>query len=225
VQFIDKSLRVFLLEGLGARGMARLEQRIVKVAANTDTFKIMKDPRILFDQRLYAEFDVDIKKVKLRTLLKNLLASSDTYMPRSVPKDIYDTLMRLKKLREKNTVHEVLASDLWPSAKSVVDLERNYGDALNGDDLHGNPPKRKVRRRGQRTTRNEDDAQKSDFASEATSVLSMEDLRESQKKEANGSVKNSLREADPAASALPGNPSVLGRSDASADLAVSSSRL
>ena len=218
VQFIDKSLRVFLLEGISSKGMLRLENRIIKVAANTDTFKIMKDPRLLFDKRIYSEFDVDIKKVKLRTLLKNLLANSETYMPRSVPKDIYDTLMQLKKIREKNTIHEVLASALWPSAKSVVDLERNYGDALNDDDLYGNPPRRKVKRRGQRTTRNEEEAQKSDFASEATSVLSMEDLRESQKKEINGSVKNSLREAEAGASALPGNPSVLGKSDASADL-------
>ena len=196
VELFDKSYRVFLLEGISQSGMKKLEERITKVAANTDKFKIMKDPRILFHERIYSEFDVDVKKVKLRTLLKTLLSYPDTYMPRAVPKDIYETLMQLKRLREKNTVHEVLASDLWPSGKSVIDLERNYGDALNDDDLYGNPLKRKIKRRGHRGNRIDDESQKSDFASEATSVLSMEDLRESQRKEANLSMRNSVREGE-----------------------------
>ena len=180
VEVIDKHFRMFLLEGLGDSGMQRLEAIITKTSANTASFKIMKNPRLTFDERMYAEFDLDVKKVKLRTSLKSLLAQPKLYSRKTVPQEVYDTLVRLHRLREKNTIAEVLDSDLWPAASAVVELERNYGDALNDDDLYGIQPKRKLRKRG---TRGSVQKASSDFASEATSVISMEEVRESQLRE------------------------------------------
>lgn len=66
--------------------------------------------------------------------------------------------------------------------QSIINFERNYGEALNDDDLYGIPKRRKIKRRGQKAHTGDMSAQKSDFASEVTSVISMEDIRESQQK-------------------------------------------
>ena len=182
VEFMDKQYRMFVLEGLSTQGMRKLQERIPKIAANTDLFKVMKDPTITFEHRLYADFNVDIKKVKLRTNLKVLIGQPQMYLREKIPQETYDAVMRLKKMREKNTIVEVVESDLWLKAPDIIAFERNYGEALNDDDLYGIPVKRKIKKRGQKTIPSGKDDQKSDFASEATSVLSMEDLRESHKK-------------------------------------------
>jgi len=181
VEFMDKQFRMFIVEGLRAKGMAKLQELIHKTAANTELFKIMKDPTITFDHRLYADFDIDIKKVKLRTNLKSLVAQPQMYLREKIPQETYDTIMRLKRMREKNTIYEVISSDLWLTAPAIISFERNYGEALNDDDLYGIPIKKKIRKRGQKAQPLKDD-QKSDFASEVTSVISMDDLRESQRK-------------------------------------------
>ena len=117
VEFIDKHYRVFILEGVSHLGMKKLEERIKKTDANSAKFKIMKDPNIVFDHRLYSDFDVDIKKVKLREPLKTLVNQPQLYLREKVPIEIYNTIISLVKLKEKNTIFEVVSSDLWLSAE------------------------------------------------------------------------------------------------------------
>lgn len=113
VEFMDKHFRMFILEGVTHLGMRKLQERIIKTAANTPNFKIMKDPSITFDHRLYSDFDVDVKKVKLREPLKTLLLLPQLYLREKVPLQTYTTIMTLANTKEKNTIHELVSSDLW----------------------------------------------------------------------------------------------------------------
>lgn len=179
VEFIDKHWRIFILEGLGKGGMCQLEARINKSAPNNSQFKIMKDSTILFDQRLYSDFDVDVKRIKLRTPLKSLILMPNLFLREKVPLEIYEIIIKLTKLLEKETVHEVVTSNLWPDIKSIINFERNYGEALNDDDYFGKESKR--RRVNKPGTEKQGSTHNSGFASEITSVVSMEDLRTSRK--------------------------------------------
>lgn len=124
VEFIDMHYRLFVVEGVGHLGMKKLEERIVKSTANNSNFKIMKDPTITFEHRLYSEFDVDIKKIKLREPLKTLVLQPQLYLREKVPLEIYDTIITLVKVREKNTIQEIVSSDLWLTAAVRVVLTR-----------------------------------------------------------------------------------------------------
>lgn len=116
VEFMDKNFRLFILEGVNHLGMKKLQEKIIKSAANTPSFKIMKDENITFDHRLYSDFDVDVKKVKLREPLKALLLQPQLYLREKVPLQTYNTIMALANIKEKNTIHELVTSNLWLTA-------------------------------------------------------------------------------------------------------------
>lgn len=211
VEFMDKHFRVFVVEGLSEGGMRLLEMKVPQTQPNTQLFKILKDPTIRFSKRLYASFDVDIKKVKLRTSLKALLARPEMYLREKVPQETYDTVVTLARTLQKWTIYEMVLSNLWLEAPAVVEFERNYGEALNDDDLYGIQPKKKIKKRGARKHVDSEQQGKPDFASEATSVISMEDIRESQLKDQASAGNKSNPEAETlGSSALVNSQRVLG---------------
>lgn len=53
---------------------------------------------------------------------------------------------------------------------------------MNDDDLFGIQKRRRIKKKGQKTIAGDSSQDRSDFASEVTSVVSMEDIRESQRR-------------------------------------------
>jgi hypothetical protein len=97
-----------------------------------------------------------------------------------VPEDIYSTIIKIRKIREKWEIQEIIASNLWPNETELVNFERNYGDALNDFDLYGIQGKKRMRKtRGKK--KSDTDGSKIDKTamSEQTSVYSMTNIRES----------------------------------------------
>jgi len=50
------------------------------------------NPDIKFKNRIYLDFNVYIKRIKLRNTLTEIMASPDIYLRSKVPVEIYDTL-------------------------------------------------------------------------------------------------------------------------------------
>jgi len=50
------------------------------------------NPEIRFKNRLYQEFNVAIKKIKLRDSLSMIMSDPDIYLRSKVPEEMYDTL-------------------------------------------------------------------------------------------------------------------------------------
>jgi len=59
---------------------------------NDKKFKLIYNPEVRFKNRLYLEFNVQIKKIKLRDTITKIMGSPDVYLRSKVPEDIYDTL-------------------------------------------------------------------------------------------------------------------------------------
>lgn len=58
---------------------------MVKNAPNTKTFKIFKNSNITFLKRLYTNFNLDIKRLRFRPSLTQLLLDPIIYIKSKVP--------------------------------------------------------------------------------------------------------------------------------------------
>ena len=182
VEIIDKDYRIFILEGMAGRSMEELSKRIRKLNENTQQFKILRNSKQTYNERLYTDFDVDVKKIKLRKSVNSLTNDPDIYLRARVPEDMYNTIIKIRKIREKFEIKEVSSSDLWLTEKEIVTFERNYGDALTDFDLYGIRNKKRVKKR-KSTHKNSEASVERNITEEHTSCFSMNNIRDFYMKE------------------------------------------
>jgi hypothetical protein len=65
-EILDGDFRLFVFEGLSDQAMKRLDQSIGRIEPNSDLKKILKNPEIRFESRLYDLFNTDLKKIRLK---------------------------------------------------------------------------------------------------------------------------------------------------------------
>lgn len=99
-----------------------------------------------FKNRLYLDFNVTVKKIKLRDTITKIMGSPDVYLRSKVPEDIYDTLQKFAEIRKLDRMHLVRNFNLFPVTERLLNLERKYGDAISHEDLYGVPQKPKRKR-------------------------------------------------------------------------------
>jgi hypothetical protein len=106
---------------------------------------MLYNPDVRFKNRLYLDFNVQIKKIKLRDPLTRIMGAPDVYIRAKVPEDIYDTMQKFAEMRKLERMNLVRDFDLFPVVERLLNLERKYGDSLSFEDLNGSPPKKKRR--------------------------------------------------------------------------------
>jgi len=106
---------------------------------------MLYNPEVRYKNRLYLDFNVQIKKIKLRDPLTKIMGAPDVYIRAKVPEDIYDTMQKFAELRKLDRMTLVRDFDLFPVVERLLNLERKYGDSLSFEDLNGSPPKKKRR--------------------------------------------------------------------------------
>jgi hypothetical protein len=94
IELMDAECRIYIIEGLGGRGfgMSKFYEQNMRQRPNDKKFKLIYNPEVRFKNRLYLEFNVQIKKIKLRDTITKIMGSPDVYLRSKVPEDIYDTL-------------------------------------------------------------------------------------------------------------------------------------
>lgn len=92
---------------------------------------MLYNSEVRFKNRAYLDFNVTIKKIKLRINLAKLMASPDVYLRSKVPEDIYDTLRKISDIKKYERLRFLKDFDLFPSADLLLALERKYGDSLS----------------------------------------------------------------------------------------------
>jgi len=97
------------------------------------------NPEIRFKNRQYIDFNVTIKKIKLRSTLTEIMASPNIYLRNKVPQEIYDTLQKMAEMRRFDRIKYLRDYDLFPSPDRLLSLERKYGDSISYVDIHGVP--------------------------------------------------------------------------------------
>lgn len=107
---------------------------------------MLYNPEVRYKNRVYLDFNVMIKKIKLRDPLTKIMGAPDVYLRAKVPEDIYDTMQKFAEMRKLDRMALVRDFDLFPLPDRLLNLERKYGDALSHEDLYGAPAKPKKRR-------------------------------------------------------------------------------
>jgi hypothetical protein len=107
---------------------------------------MLYNPEVRYKNRIYLDFNVMIKKIKLRDPLTKIMGAPDVYLRAKVPEDIYDTMQKFAEMRKLDRMTLVRDFDLFPLPERLLNLERKYGDSLSHEDLYGMPPKSKKKR-------------------------------------------------------------------------------
>ena len=110
---------------------------------NDKKFKMLYNPTIRYKQRLYQDFNVAIKKIKLRDSLSAIMSAPDIYLRSKVPEEMYDTLQKFAEIRKLDRANLVRDFNLFPTVTNLLTLERKYGDSLLFEDLNGFKQKKK----------------------------------------------------------------------------------
>lgn len=154
-EIMDSEFRMFIIEGLGGkgRGLDKFYRMNERERPNDKKFKMLYNPLVRYKNRMYLDFNVAIKKIKLRDTLTKIMGSPDVYLRSKVPQDMYDTLQKFAEIRKADRAGLVRDFNLFPITQNLLTLERKYGDSLNHEDLYGFKQRRK--RRAKNTIMNE----------------------------------------------------------------------
>lgn len=138
-EVMDKEFRMFVFEGLGGEGHAVNEfyKCHMRDRPNDKKFKMLYNPNVRFKNRLYTDFNVSIKKIRLRDTLSKISEKPDIYLRNKVPQEMYHTLNQLAEMRKLDRMALVHDFNLFPETVNITTLERKYGDSLSFEDLNG----------------------------------------------------------------------------------------
>mgnify|MGYP007038725969 FL=1 len=91
---MDSETRMYIFEGLGGegRGVHQFYQENMRQRPNDRKFTLLYNPDVRFKNRIYLDFNVAIKKVKLREPLRQIMGAPDVYLRSKVPQDMFHIL-------------------------------------------------------------------------------------------------------------------------------------
>lgn len=109
-----------------------------KSAPNTKTFKILKNSNVTFLKRIYTDFNIEIKRIRFRPSLSQLLLDPIIYIKSKVPEEISLNLNRCNQIKKIcDDLKAVDSMNLWPDASVLVQIQRKFSDSLTFEDIHG----------------------------------------------------------------------------------------
>jgi len=85
---------MYVLEGLGGegRGIHQFYLDNMRERPNDRKYTLLYNPDVRFKNRMYLDFNVAIKKIKLREALTKIMGAPDVYLRSKVPEDMFDIL-------------------------------------------------------------------------------------------------------------------------------------
>ena len=106
---IDDKHRIIVIEGIGGSdgGMGRMAEAVRRSQANGPDTRIYRDSAIRFHDRVYTEFDVDLKRIRLRNVLSEIVEKSDIYNIAKVSKECFRALHDLQRLTESTRLRQI----------------------------------------------------------------------------------------------------------------------
>ena len=87
---MDSETRMYIFEGLGGegRGMHEFYKENMRQRPNDRKYTLLYNPDVRFKNRMYLDFNVAIKKIKLREPLRQIMGAQDVYLRSKVPEEM-----------------------------------------------------------------------------------------------------------------------------------------
>ncbi|KAI4875080.1 hypothetical protein NFI96_033378, partial [Prochilodus magdalenae] len=127
---LDKSLHLFVLEGLKEQAIRQLwetgPQKLDK--AVEEQVIVLYNSGLSFSERLYDSLDVGLSPVYLHQPLDTILKEPSVYIRDALPYTCLQALLQMKHLCQVKKLEEVMLNDLFPSAKMVLSLKHEFGE-------------------------------------------------------------------------------------------------
>ena len=114
-----------------------MEERVPRTMPNTSELKILRNQELKFKNRMYADFNLEIKRIRLRENLTSILGHPDIYIRTKVPENIYNVLVNISEIRKCWTIQTIDQFNYFPITEDLIIMERKYSDALTPEDIHG----------------------------------------------------------------------------------------
>lgn len=176
-ELMDNEIRMLVVEGVGGKGrsMNKFYRANERQKPNSRRFKLLYNPQVKFKNRLYLDFNVSIKKIKLRNSLTDIMSHPDVFLRSKVPEEIYDTLQKLAEMRKFDRIKYLRDYDLFPETNRLLSLERKYGDSLTYEDIWGEPERSKRQKKleeedARRKAQEEEERQQRELAMSKTQM-------------------------------------------------------
>ena len=136
-QITDKSIRITILEGITGKGMKKVKDLLPKNKLNDNKVKILSNSQVLFDKRIYSKFNLALKLIKLRQNLNKYLETYTLYENANRFRQIYDCFQNFGSLLRVETFEEVDLYNIFPTAESLLLMERKHADMITYQDITG----------------------------------------------------------------------------------------
>ena len=146
-QILDKKIRITIIEGITGKGMKIVKETLPRYQMNNNNFKIFSDSNILFNKRIYSKFGLQLKFIKLRDTLEDILTTFDIYLKTKRYREIYDAFLNFGAILKSKTLEDISRANLFSNDDDLLFLERKYADILTEEDLTGIPKKKKLRKK------------------------------------------------------------------------------
>ena len=121
---IDEDCRTIVIEGL-AKSLNEVLGAAPRRGVNDGSYRILADPTVRFTTRLFAAFNTDLKKIRLREPLPILAESPEIYNRTKVSTECFEALDRLAGLRRAPSLHALALRDAGglPEVDQLIQVE------------------------------------------------------------------------------------------------------
>ncbi|XP_071961619.1 uncharacterized protein [Antedon mediterranea] len=135
-QILDGEQHIFILEGLRDHAIKKMWETLPRQKNHEDTiFEAMYNSNLMFSERVYAALDVDLCRIRLHEPLSIIVQQPLLYIRDMVPRLCLEAIIRLDKLLTCTQLRELTKNDLFPSAKMILSLSREFGIPLTTTDF------------------------------------------------------------------------------------------
>jgi len=136
---MDRETRIVVIEGLREGAMLRVAHALgIGNQKNTKEFRALFNPGVGFISRLYADFNLCLKQIKLRQpTLEVLTQRPDLYDDSYTDTEVNAALQNLMEMKRAERLHVLNYITGWPSARSILTIETQYGKFVANQELEG----------------------------------------------------------------------------------------
>lgn len=135
---MDRSMRVIVIEGLRHGSLPSIVEEVGRPQKNSRKWKVLYHPDIGFSSRLYADFDLSLKQIKLRqSSIDFLMHRPELYDHSRCEQETTNALQGLLELRRAERIHSLKELNAFPSSTGLLEIETQYGDFVTDAELSG----------------------------------------------------------------------------------------
>eukprot|EP00929_Paragymnodinium_shiwhaense_P025331 TRINITY_DN1534_c0_g1_i1.p1 TRINITY_DN1534_c0_g1~~TRINITY_DN1534_c0_g1_i1.p1 ORF type:complete len:1213 (-),score=294.69 TRINITY_DN1534_c0_g1_i1:276-3914(-) len=136
---MDRQTRITVVEGLRGGALAQVMDLLGQYAkAASAKSKILWHPGIGFSERLYTDFNLTMKQIKLRQkTLERLMYRPDLYDRDREDKGVASALQCLMGIKRATRLQNLKVEGAFPVAKDIMSVETQYGDYVADEELAG----------------------------------------------------------------------------------------